>query len=54
MFGVNSALVIVSDQHRSINSAVKEVFPQAFHGICMYHLLNNMKIKFKSKTKELE
>ncbi|KAL5576418.1 hypothetical protein UlMin_018117 [Ulmus minor] len=54
VFGVNPALVIVSDRHRRINSAVKEVFPQAFHGICMYHLLNNLKTKFKSKTKELE
>ncbi|KAL5578981.1 hypothetical protein UlMin_011423 [Ulmus minor] len=27
VFGVNPALVIVSDQHRSINNAVQEVFP---------------------------
>ncbi|KAL5580372.1 hypothetical protein UlMin_012814 [Ulmus minor] len=54
VFGVNPALVIVSDRHRSINNAVQEVFPQAFHGICMYHLLNNLKAKFRSKTKELE
>ncbi|KAL5556575.1 hypothetical protein UlMin_038811 [Ulmus minor] len=25
-----------------------------FHGICMYHLLNNLKTKFRNKTKELE
>ncbi|KAL5558468.1 hypothetical protein UlMin_034679 [Ulmus minor] len=37
-----------------INNAVQEVFPQAFHGICMYHLLNNLKTKFRNKTKELE
>ncbi|KAL5554646.1 hypothetical protein UlMin_042047 [Ulmus minor] len=54
MFGVNPVLVIVSDRHRSINNAVQEVFPQAFHGICMYHLLNNLKTKFRNKTKELE
>ncbi|KAL5574090.1 hypothetical protein UlMin_023687 [Ulmus minor] len=54
VFGVNPALVIVSDRHRSINNAVQEVFPQAFHGICMYHLLNNLKTKFRNKTKELE
>ncbi|KAL5580252.1 hypothetical protein UlMin_012694 [Ulmus minor] len=54
VFGVNSALVIVSDRHCSINSAIQEVFPQAFHGICMYHLFNNLKTKFKSKTKKLE
>ncbi|KAL5581504.1 hypothetical protein UlMin_013946 [Ulmus minor] len=54
VFGVNPALVIVSNRHRSINNAVQEVFPQAFHGICMYHLLNNLKTKFRNKTKELE
>lgn len=46
--------VIVSDRHHSINIAVKEVFPNAFHRLCIYHLLKNLKIKFKSKTKELE
>ncbi|KAL5538149.1 hypothetical protein UlMin_046275 [Ulmus minor] len=54
VFGSNPALVIVSDRHRSINNVVQEVFPQAFHGICMYHLLNNLKTKFRNKTKELE
>ncbi|KAL5567354.1 hypothetical protein UlMin_030518 [Ulmus minor] len=44
----------VKDVHRSIRSAVEEAFPRAFHGICIYHLLNNLKTKFKSKNKELE
>ncbi|KAL5568441.1 hypothetical protein UlMin_025016 [Ulmus minor] len=54
VFGEKPALVIVSDRHRSIRSAVEEAFPRAFHGICIYHLLNNLKTKFKSKNKELE
>ncbi|KAL5565694.1 hypothetical protein UlMin_028858 [Ulmus minor] len=54
VFRENLALVIVSDRHRSISSAIAEAFPRAFHGICIYHLLNNLKTKFKSKTKELE
>ncbi|KAL5573307.1 hypothetical protein UlMin_022904 [Ulmus minor] len=54
VFGERPGHVIVSDRHRSINNAVNEVFPNAFHGICMYHLLNNLKNKFKTKTKELE
>ncbi|KAL5565013.1 hypothetical protein UlMin_028177 [Ulmus minor] len=54
VFGENHALVIMSDRHRSIRSAIEEAFPRAFHGICMYHLLNNLKTKFKSKSKELE
>ncbi|KAL5568364.1 hypothetical protein UlMin_024939 [Ulmus minor] len=41
-------------KHRSIRSAVEEAFPRAFHGICIYHLFNNLKTKFKSKNKELE
>ncbi|KAL5576621.1 hypothetical protein UlMin_018320 [Ulmus minor] len=54
VFGERPSHVLVSDRHRSINNAVNEVFPNAFHGICMYHLLNNLKNKFKTKTKELE
>ncbi|KAL5545405.1 hypothetical protein UlMin_005092 [Ulmus minor] len=40
VFGENPALVIMSDRHRSIRSAVEQAFPKAFHGISMYHLLN--------------
>lgn len=46
--------VIVSDRHCSIDREVNEVFPNAFHELCIYHLLNNLKTKFKRKTKELE
>ncbi|KAL5556262.1 hypothetical protein UlMin_038498 [Ulmus minor] len=53
-FGEKPNHVIVSDRHHSINIAVNEVFPNAFHGLCIYHLLNNLKTKFKSKTKELK
>ncbi|KAL5554833.1 hypothetical protein UlMin_037069 [Ulmus minor] len=54
VFGENPVLVIVSDRHCTISSAVVEAFPRAFHGVCIYHLLKNLKTKFKSKTKELE
>ncbi|KAL5576769.1 hypothetical protein UlMin_018468 [Ulmus minor] len=53
-FGERPGHVIISDRHHSINRAVNEVFPNAFHELCIYHLLNNLKAKFKSKTKELE
>ncbi|KAL5564582.1 hypothetical protein UlMin_027746 [Ulmus minor] len=53
-FGERPGHVIVSNCHRSINKAVKEVFPNVFHGLCIYHLLKNLKAKFKRKTKELE
>ncbi|KAL5583420.1 hypothetical protein UlMin_015862 [Ulmus minor] len=53
-FGEIHGHVIISDHHRSINRAVNEVFPNVFHGLCIYHLLNNLKAKFKSKTNKLE
>ena len=46
--------VLVSNRHRSIKRAMKEVFPNTFHRLCIYQLLNNLKSKFKSKMKELE
>ncbi|KAL5551852.1 hypothetical protein UlMin_002028 [Ulmus minor] len=53
-FGEIPDHVIVSDRHLSINRVVMKVFPNAFHGLCIHHLLNDLKSKFKSKTKELE
>ncbi|XP_050211591.1 protein FAR1-RELATED SEQUENCE 5-like [Mercurialis annua] len=49
-FGRRAGLCIVSDRHDSISEAVKNIFPAASHGICVYHLLNNVKLKFKKKT----
>ncbi|XP_055960222.1 uncharacterized protein LOC130014995 [Mercurialis annua] len=46
-FGGRSGLCIVSDRHLSISNGVKKVFPEASHAICMYHLLSNIKSKFK-------
>ena len=45
-FGDRLDRVIVSNRHCNINRAVKEVFPNVFHGLCLYHLLNNLKTKF--------
>ncbi|XP_050208954.1 uncharacterized protein LOC126659644 [Mercurialis annua] len=49
-FGRRAGLCIVSDRHDSISEAVKNIFPEASHGICAYHLLNNVKLKFGKKT----
>ncbi|XP_050207838.2 uncharacterized protein LOC126657220 [Mercurialis annua] len=46
-FGGRNGLCIVSDRHLSILNGVKKVFPEASHAICMYHLLSNIKSKFK-------
>ena len=43
-----NGIVIVSDRNSSIAKAIATVFPLAHHGICMQHLLNNVKKKYKS------
>ncbi|XP_062112630.1 uncharacterized protein LOC133823796 [Humulus lupulus] len=47
-------LAIVSDRHKSIDNAVHMVYPNAFHGVCMFHLLNNLKGKYGSHGEELQ
>ena len=36
-YGCPNDLLIVSDQHNGIQHAVKEVYPEAFHGYCTFH-----------------
>ncbi|XP_062085376.1 uncharacterized protein LOC133791465 [Humulus lupulus] len=43
----------VSDRQKSIDNAVHMVYPNAFHGACMFHLLNNLKNKYGSHGEEL-
>ena len=47
VYGDCLGLVIVSDRHPSIAKVIREVYLEAFHGICMQHLLHNVKNKFK-------
>ncbi|KAL5566890.1 hypothetical protein UlMin_030054 [Ulmus minor] len=47
VYGDRSGLVIVSDRHPSIAKAIREIYPGVFHGICMQHLLHNIKNKFR-------
>ena len=47
LIGEISDLVFISDRNSSIAKAVVGVFPNSLHGICMYHLGQNMKAKFK-------
>jgi len=44
--------VIVSDRNKGILQAVGKVFRESDHGYCMYHLLKNVRNKFKGLTKE--
>ncbi|XP_038896643.1 uncharacterized protein LOC120084906 [Benincasa hispida] len=42
-------LVIISDRHILIAKAVVSIFPDAFHGLCIYHIWNNLVDKFNNK-----
>nr|XP_043638145.1 uncharacterized protein LOC122609152 [Erigeron canadensis] len=46
--GERENLVIISDPHPSVALAVRELFPNSFHGLCCTHLEMNLKLKSKS------
>ena len=46
-FGEREELCKISDRHSSIEKAVNKIFLGVAHGICIYHLLNNLKYNFK-------
>ncbi|XP_057811543.1 uncharacterized protein LOC131025775 [Salvia miltiorrhiza] len=43
VYGQTNELLIVSDQHISIANAIRNELPNATHGLCYYHLQNNLK-----------
>lgn len=43
-------LVFISDCNQSIEKAIHNVFPNAHHGACMYHIRQNIKSKFENDT----
>ncbi|XP_057803308.1 uncharacterized protein LOC131018610 [Salvia miltiorrhiza] len=43
VYGQANPLLIVSDQHISIANAIRNELPNATHGLCYYHLQNNLK-----------
>ena len=47
-------MAIISDRHKSLENAVNMVYPNAFHGACMFHLFNNMKAKFGNHGEQLQ
>ncbi|CAA3004504.1 FAR1-RELATED SEQUENCE 5-like [Olea europaea subsp. europaea] len=46
-------LVIISSFDKSICKAIEKVYPNADHGICTHHLLNNLKVNFRKAGKEM-
>ena len=43
LYGDRPRIFIVLYWHQSISKAVVQVYPNAFHAICMQHLLHNIK-----------
>ena len=41
-------VVVVSDHHNNIEKVVQKVFSHANHGVCTYHMKQNLKTKFKN------
>ncbi|XP_062088650.1 uncharacterized protein LOC133795208 [Humulus lupulus] len=53
-YGVRECMSIVSDRHESIIKATNTVYPEVPHGACTFHLLKNMKSKFKKNSKKFK
>ncbi|XP_030479337.1 PKS-NRPS hybrid synthetase cheA-like [Cannabis sativa] len=53
IFGEREGMTIISDQHKSIKKAVATVYPNIFHGACIFHLLNNIKVNFGAHEEDL-
>ncbi|XP_022895293.1 uncharacterized protein LOC111409479 [Olea europaea var. sylvestris] len=45
-YGDRDGLYFVSDRHNSIKKAIENVYPRTYHGICSYHLLQNLKSRY--------
>ena len=41
-------MIIISDQHISIKNVVASVFPEAAHGLCDFHMKNNVSNTYKN------
>ncbi|XP_062119198.1 uncharacterized protein LOC133832941 [Humulus lupulus] len=48
-----TGIAIISGRHKSIENAVENVYPKAFHGACIFHLLNNIKVNFSVRGEDL-
>ncbi|XP_050229197.1 uncharacterized protein LOC126678337 [Mercurialis annua] len=53
-FGLREGMCIVSDRHLSIDKVAEKIYPEATHCLCMFHLLNNIKVNFKRNAKKVK
>nr|XP_016478742.1 PREDICTED: protein FAR1-RELATED SEQUENCE 4-like [Nicotiana tabacum] len=47
---VRRELVFLSDRNQSIANGIRKVFPEAHHGICLYHFEKNLKQRHAKAT----
>ncbi|XP_070029750.1 uncharacterized protein [Nicotiana sylvestris] len=47
---VRHELVFLSDRNQSIANGIRKVFPEAHHGICLYHFEKNLKQRHAKAT----
>ncbi|XP_022880790.1 uncharacterized protein LOC111398068 [Olea europaea var. sylvestris] len=45
-YGYREGLCFVLDRHNSIKNAIEKVYPETYHEICSYHLLQNLKSRY--------
>nr|XP_017245417.1 PREDICTED: uncharacterized protein LOC108217078 [Daucus carota subsp. sativus] len=53
-YGGREDMVIVSDRHESIIKAANTVYPEVPNVFCVFHLLGNIKSKFKKNLKKIK
>ncbi|KAM6567513.1 hypothetical protein CsatA_026641 [Cannabis sativa] len=53
-YGERDGQCVISNRHESIEKATKEIFPNLMHGVCSYHLLQNIKKKFRKSGDEVK
>ena len=41
-------MIIILDRHISIKNAVASVFPEVAHGLCNFHMKNNVSSAYKN------
>ncbi|XP_060966965.1 uncharacterized protein LOC115720511 [Cannabis sativa] len=52
-YGEREEQCIISDRHESIAKSVKMIFPNLMHGVCCFHLFQNIKSRFRKGGDEL-
>lgn len=49
MIGDVEDLAFITDRGQFLINAIAEVFPETYHGYCMYHIQGNLKTKYRGQ-----